>query len=245
MGHGYDGCQEELYHQLVSPALERGFNVITYEGPGQASLRHFQQKGFILEWETVVTPVVDYLHTLPFVDKNAIGLIGFDFGAFLAARAAAFERRLNALILIDGVFDFSKTFNWGPLQTYLDTNNSTAFNFGIQYILKTTNNTLTKSGLQQGLRAWNLSPFNFAKDVQRFSLENVTEKIKLPTFIGDAENDLFFQGQPKVLADALGDIATMVLFKTEDGEGEQCQVGAFRRLSGVVLDWWVGSVLDK
>lgn len=35
VGDGYDGCQEGIVDALGFAALERGWNVITYEGPGQ------------------------------------------------------------------------------------------------------------------------------------------------------------------------------------------------------------------
>jgi pimeloyl-ACP methyl ester carboxylesterase len=43
---------------------------------------------------------------LAYIDRTKIGLIGLSLGDFLAARAAAFEPRLAALILIDGVWKF-------------------------------------------------------------------------------------------------------------------------------------------
>ncbi|KAJ3472057.1 hypothetical protein NLG97_g11325 [Lecanicillium saksenae] len=39
IGNGFDGCQEEMYHVIGKAILERGMNVITYEGPGQPSGR--------------------------------------------------------------------------------------------------------------------------------------------------------------------------------------------------------------
>ena len=45
-------------------------------------------------WETVITPVVDYLTTLPQVNPEKIGLLGYSMGGYLAPRAAAFEHRL-------------------------------------------------------------------------------------------------------------------------------------------------------
>jgi hypothetical protein len=68
LGNGYDGAQEESYHQMGEAAMERGSNVINYEGPGQPTPRREQNLGFIVEWEKVVTPIVDYLITLPGVD---------------------------------------------------------------------------------------------------------------------------------------------------------------------------------
>ncbi|KAI4221159.1 MAG: hypothetical protein LQ349_007914 [Xanthoria aureola] len=39
LGNGYDGAQEDLYHTFVVPAHARGWNAITYEGPGQPKVR--------------------------------------------------------------------------------------------------------------------------------------------------------------------------------------------------------------
>ncbi|RKL01743.1 hypothetical protein BFJ71_g5072 [Fusarium oxysporum] len=87
--------------------LERGMNVITYEGPGQPTVRRKQNLGFIHEWEKVVTPVVDYLLTRPEVDPKSIGLLGYSFGGMLAPRAAAFEHRLAPVFAVDGVYEFA------------------------------------------------------------------------------------------------------------------------------------------
>lgn len=45
VGGGYDGGQEEVYHQMGIGALSRGWNFLTYEGPGQASPRRYQNLG--------------------------------------------------------------------------------------------------------------------------------------------------------------------------------------------------------
>lgn len=47
IGSGYDGSQEELYHSNVRQILARGLNVVTYEGPGQPTVRRKQGLGFI------------------------------------------------------------------------------------------------------------------------------------------------------------------------------------------------------
>lgn len=47
LGSGYDGSQEELYHAFVRGILARGLNAVTYEGPGQPTVRRQQNLGFI------------------------------------------------------------------------------------------------------------------------------------------------------------------------------------------------------
>ncbi len=110
VGNGYDGSQEELLHVSGFAALERGWNVITYEGPGQPTVRRDQDLGFIVEWEKVVTPVVDHLSTLPEVDMSRVALYGYSLGGWLATRAAAFEHRISAVVAVDGVYSAGDAF---------------------------------------------------------------------------------------------------------------------------------------
>ena len=61
---------------------------------------------FRVDWEAVVTPVVDFALTLPGVDPQKIALMGVSMGGVLAPRAAAFEKRISALVANDGLYDF-------------------------------------------------------------------------------------------------------------------------------------------
>jgi pimeloyl-ACP methyl ester carboxylesterase len=96
LGNGFDGSMEELYHLHGAAALERGYNVVCYEGPGQPVVRREQGLGFTHEWHKVVGPVLDYLETLPCVDMQKVGLLGYSMAGVLAARAAALEPRVKA-----------------------------------------------------------------------------------------------------------------------------------------------------
>ena len=58
------------------------------------------------------------------------------------------------------------------------------------------------------------------------TLNGVANKIQCPVFVGHAEEDLLFEGQPEAVADALGEKADSELFKAMDGVGGHCQVGA-------------------
>ena len=112
-GSGFDGAQEEMMHATGFAGLERGFNVITYEGPGQCSVVRDQGAGFIHDWERAVTPVVDFAienaEALE-IDPAKLVLLGYSLGGYLSVRAAAFEHRLAACVALDGVWDFSLVF---------------------------------------------------------------------------------------------------------------------------------------
>ena len=47
VGTGYDGTQEELYHEIGREILARGLNFVSYEGPGQPTVIREQHVGFI------------------------------------------------------------------------------------------------------------------------------------------------------------------------------------------------------
>lgn len=243
IGTGYDGSQEELYHQLGLSALQRGINVITYEGPGQPTVRREQNIGFIPEWEKVVTPVVDYALTRRDVDPKAIGLIGSSFGGYLAPRAAAFEHRLAAVMALDGIHDFGGIVLGNlnpPLLDMFNAGNKTGVDeFLLAFSQDPTMPTGSRWSIQQGL--WSFyteSPFDYLTMTQEYTLKGVVDKIKTPVFVGDAQNDMFVQGQAKELAEQLGSFAHYHLFETIDGAGEHCSLGAAVLANQVVLDWF-------
>lgn len=108
VGTGYDGPMQDLYHFSCSEILKRGVNCLTYEGPGQATPRRAGHP-FITDWWSVVTPIVDYLHTRPDVDTDKIVLLGDSFGGLLAPLAASKEHRLSAMVLLDGYPNFRQS----------------------------------------------------------------------------------------------------------------------------------------
>ncbi|WP_422661297.1 alpha/beta hydrolase family protein [Paenibacillus sp. EC2-1] len=103
---GYDSTAEELYFQVVTSALERGYHCLVFEGPEQGAVIREQRVPFRHDWEAAVTPVVDYLTKRPEVISDKIALMGISLGGYLAPRAAAYEHRLAACIANDGLFSF-------------------------------------------------------------------------------------------------------------------------------------------
>jgi hypothetical protein len=172
LGNGFDGSQEEIYHQIGISVLERGWNVITYEGPGQPTVRRNQGLGFRYDWEKVLTPVVDYLHTIPSVATQKIGLVGNSLGGYLAARAAAFEHRIAAVILIDGLWDFRANSPEGS---------SKVQNGSAGEIIKSANvPTKIKWAVSHGL--WAFATHNvqeFINKAESMTLTGVADKSKL------------------------------------------------------------------
>lgn len=70
-----------------------------------------------------------------------------------------------------------------------------------------------------------------------FDLTSVIESVQCPVFVGDAEEDIFFKGQPERVANALGSKAHYREFKTAEAAGLHCQVGAASLLNAETFDW--------
>jgi pimeloyl-ACP methyl ester carboxylesterase len=56
---GFDSTLEELYTSAAAPALERGYDCLTFEGPGQGEVIRRQRIPFRYDWEKVISPVLD------------------------------------------------------------------------------------------------------------------------------------------------------------------------------------------
>ncbi|KAL7903405.1 Alpha/Beta hydrolase protein [Trichoderma sp. SZMC 28014] len=243
MGNGYDGYMEELYHVAVEGALTRGINVITYEGPGQPTVRREQNVGFIHDWERVASPVVDYLLTRDDVDPKAIGIWGYSLGGYLAARAAAFDPRIAAVMAIDGASDVGTTIHdkFPPeMRALYQSGNKEALDQAMAQILASPGApTPLRWAVTHGLWAFNTkSPYEWAAKFLDFKLGDAIHKIKVPFFVADAEDDDVMAREAKDVAEAVGENATYHLFETEDGAGAHCSIGAAVLQNQVVFDWF-------
>ena len=101
--NGSDGQAVDLWSWGAAAALERGWNALIYNGPGQGGVLYEQKVPFTAQWEKVVTPIVDRLLQHPAVDPRRIAITGLSMGGNLVPRAAAFEHRLAAVVAEPGV----------------------------------------------------------------------------------------------------------------------------------------------
>ena len=244
LNNGFDGSPEEMHWMGARAAVERGFNVLVFDGPGQFASVHRQGLHFRADWEKVVTPVVDYALTRKDVDPKRIAFHGESLGGYLAPRAAAFEHRLAACIADDGVYDYGiaqlasipadrreevRAALFAPSAPQLDAMLETA--------MKTS--SVARWVFTHGMYAFGVdTPRAYLAATQAFHLrDGVAEQIKCPTLICDAEKDLYFQGQAQELFDHLTCPKTFMMFTDAEGAGAHCEAGASRLAYGRMYDW--------
>ena len=234
---GYDGTCEELFFSTAGGALERGYNVLIFDGPGQGGALVVQKLPMRADWEKVVTPVVNYLLTRPDVDPARIALYGGSFGGYLAPRAAAFEHRLAGCIADAALFDPASlsTKMFPPnIASALAKNDVAVLK---PFFDKLQENTTQRFILGRGMWVHGVTtPWEYLKTFQAYSLAEVARNIQCPTFVNEAENDRR-RGGGKELYDALRCPKEYVLFRASEGAGEHCETGAREVFFQKMFDW--------
>jgi dienelactone hydrolase len=241
---GFDGSAEELHSEGARAGVERGYNVLTFDGPGQFGPLHRARMTFRPDWEKVVTPVVDFALKQPGVDAAKIALMGISMGGVLAPRAAAFEKRISALVANDGLYDFG-----AAILAAVPPEEREAARAGFmapeapeidQALAQMIKHSTTLAWeTAHGMFAFGAkSPRSALAEMLKYHLrDGVAEKISCPTLVLDAEGDMFFKGQPQALYDHLTCSKTMIRFTNAEGAGSHCQVGAHRMAFARVYDW--------
>jgi dienelactone hydrolase len=100
---GLDSTKEEFF-TVENTFLARGLATFSLDGPGQGeSARQLKIRP---DFEAPVAAVLDVLCQRPDLDGDRVGTLGVSLGGYYAARAAAFEPRLRAVVASGGCYDY-------------------------------------------------------------------------------------------------------------------------------------------
>lgn len=111
---GLDSTKEEL-QATAGYFLARGLATLAIDGPGQGEAEY--ELSIEPAYEKVATAAVDCLQTIKDIDSGRIGLFGVSLGGYYAARAAAYEKRLRAVVSLAGPYRFDLDWDELPPQT--------------------------------------------------------------------------------------------------------------------------------
>lgn len=241
---GYDSTAEAGYSFSAVAALRRDMNCLIYEGPGQGGILYEQRRHFRPDYEAVLTPVVDWLVAQPGVDPERLVLVGRSFAGYLAARGATGEHRLAALVCDPVEYDFAAALRgrlgdqlWARLKAddptldpLLDGFLSDPHQRNELVSRMVTHHTPT-------MRA-------YLRELSRFSIVGLADRISCPTLALEAEGDLANLGQLDAFVAALTCPVTTHRFTASEGAGGHCEGLGQRRFDRLVYGW-IESVLGS
>ncbi len=95
---GFDGTMEETFLGGRA-ALDRGYNLFLFCGPGQMdTYRFYKNIPFRPDYEKPIGAAISWLLRRKDVDPRRLALMGISLGGYFVVRAAAFDNRIKALI---------------------------------------------------------------------------------------------------------------------------------------------------
>lgn len=232
---GYDSTVEEQY-SLVLAALNRGFDALIFDGPGQGQVLRRYGLTMRPDFEIALAPVLDWM------DKNGrnhhyIG-VGRSFGGYLVPRAACSEPRLAGLICDPGQMNMGSTLRqrMSPeLIGWLDKGNKERIDlfFAAQFSKDPMNAFYFYSRMSaHGLH----SVYEYLKCLSEYTFENQVHHIKCPTLVCDNPSDLL-ASTSKCFYEALSCKKNYVVFSDKTGAGSHCEIDANAQFERIMFDW--------
>ena len=221
--NGSDGSLLDMWLWGGAGAVLRGYDCLTFDGPGQGYALWKQNLYFRPDWEKVIAPVVDYALSRPEVDPKRIALQGISQGGYWVPRALAFEKRIAAGIADPGVVDVSTSWTAAlpkPMLELLKSGRKAEFD---DYLEKSLNGP-GKMYLNFRTRPFGFkSNYDTYKAVLEYNLEDVAKNIRCPMLITEPVNESYWPGQSRQLYDLLQSPKKLVHFSESDGADLHCE----------------------
>jgi len=241
---GFDAPIENTKY-IAEEAIKRGYNCLLFDGPGQGMTIREKKLPFRPDWEKVVGPVVDYVSTMPQVDKDNIILMGISMGGGFAVRAAAYETRLKLCIVDPGYVSCYQMVKDMLPEKLINLYEQDPEEFNKKFLELTKYDVGLRWAIYHGMWVFGgKTPSEFLSNLKNFNYEKDIEKIKTKMLIMDGTKEAWGKGQAKKLYDALKCPKYYMQFTEEDSAASHCQVGGPAISTQRMFDW-LDENLDK
>ena len=232
---GFDGTCEEMYKYGAHFALAQGWNAVTWDGPGQGGLLIEHGVTMRPDFESVLTPVVDWVVDQPSVAPDAVALVGRSLGGYLGPRGVSREHRIRALVADPGQYDFTSRFismfsdeDWERVQTA-----DPAMDAQLDGFLTGDRNREFYGARMAAMGAESFG--DWLRLLGTYTLEGYAGDISCPTLVTEGEGD--FASQSGTLFDALTCEKTFHEFSAAEGAGGHCEGMGQILWQEVVFSW--------
>ena len=236
---GFDSSAEELYFHLGAPGADRGWNVFVFDGPGQPGcMRVNPHMTFRPDYEVPLGAVIDCLARRPDVDADRLALAGQSFGSYFAARSAATDPRVGALVADPPIVDMSGYMEaWVGPEVY-----RMARDIRPEDVTGVPEDLMPRQ-MQWGIGAichrFGVPSFHAWREAMgSYRLDGMVASVRCPVLamIGDREG-VEPRAQFESFVGGVGGPVTRVVFTAEDGASTHCQSDNIRLSAQVTFDW--------
>ncbi len=240
MNNGSDGSISGCWCEGAEGGLERGYNALLFDGPGQQSMLFERDIPFRHDWEKVLTPVVDFLIERDDVDAAKLALYGVSQAGYWVPRALAFEHRFAAAIADGGVVNVGRSWfsNLPPqLLALYRSGDKATFDQYMRQAMYAAEAKAARETWAFRARPYGVEGYSAVLDeVSRYDVTDVARQITTPLYISDPDGEQFFAGQPAELA-AMVSGSTLARFTQQQGASYHCQPMARELTEQRMFDW--------
>jgi dienelactone hydrolase len=240
MNNGSDGSISGCWCEGGEGGLERGYNVLLFDGPGQQSMLFERDIPFRHDWEKVLTPVIDFLVQRDEVDAARLALYGVSQAGYWVPRTLAFEHRFAAAIADGGVVSVARTWfaKFPPQMLALyRSGDKAAFDQVMRQRMAAPEAQAARENWAFRARPYGVEGYSALLDeVAKYDVAGVAGQIATPLYITDPDGEQFFAAQSAELA-CLVPGATLARFTQQEGASYHCQPMARELTEQRMFDW--------
>ncbi len=246
---GFDSTNEEAYFLIAAPLMERGYPVLVFEGPGQSSMARDYNIPFTVDWHRPIGAILDFVQrTLPEATASRKVLIGISLGGLFAARAAAFEPRLDGVVVFGAPFDaLDAALSLNPLLRLL-------YNAGRRNVLNRLVGLVMKFddgvgwAIRNGMYTFGVeTPYDMLRVSAGYTLRDVHEMITCDVLALRGNDDIYGSDQASLFKDAFPNARSYAFVEYARGTGasEHCQIGSVEQAAQAIVGWVRAQALDR
>jgi hypothetical protein len=235
---GFDSGAEEMYFQLGVAGAARGWQVVVFDGPGQSGcMRRDPALTYRPDYEAPVGAVLDHVDGVGPVG-SLVALAGMSIGSFFAARTAARDRRVEALVADSPLVDLYRYFEafLGPAV------------FTMHRDIRPEDVTGIPEDLLPAQMSWGIAAMcrrfgvaslqQWKERLRAYRLGPDLSGVSCPSLalVGDREGPEVRRQFEEFAAGITGPVTTFQ-FSVADGADAHCQANNLRLAAQVVYDW--------
>ncbi len=224
----------------VQDAVARGYAALVFDGPGQGHALYESGLTARPDFEAVLSPALDAALAHPAVAGDAAVLVGVSHGGYLAARAAAFEPRVAALVLDPGIARvIEATLGQFPDGVVARFRADDRPGFESALAAAREGSADVRFSDVKAREPWGLETplYDALAGLAEMDLGDLGGRISCPAMVCDPADAEAWAGQSAEVAAALGGPVTLEAFTAEDGASLDCEILAPQVRNQRVFDW--------